>query len=334
MFLPGCLFVLGVAPFVHAQTLKPLEDVVAEKVAIKCQNPEAVVDVRDILENYDSNRVFAQAMQLIEDPNAAAKQYGYVLLQAAGVTYQDPVIRQTAVRVYVEDFTDPGQSGSCSKMLLEYYQQKDYNPAAKNKLRQRLEEVISNQSRGFYARDIILLVGAADMQTEMDQLQMIINKAEGPLQPFRPSPKWHSEAFTALMARARMGDQDAVQQCISLVDAETDEDFKVSTLLKQIEYIRQPQAVEYIKQYLYSDKKSRDLGPDAIGGPYAYRVTGLLEKMVVGFPKRVDMNNHIQKYVSDKSFMEKWPQPLGAFMAHALYCREWFENQQSIEIIR
>jgi len=328
-----CLFVISGECSLYAEAPKTLEEIILEKTAIIHQNPHAGISVKDIVDHYDPNDIFAQAMQLIQDPNATVKEYGYQLLQVAGRTYQNPTIRQTAVSVFIEEFTDPGQPGSCSEMLLEHFQKKDYNADAKKKLRQRLDEVLSNQSEGYYARDIILLVGAADMQTEMDRLQWLIDQIHEPLQPFgAQTPRWHEEAFTALKAKARMGDQEAIQKCISLVDAVTDEDFKVITLLKHIAYIRQPQAVDYIKQYLYSDKKARDLGPNFPGAPYFYMAAHCLEKMIVGFPTHLEVSKFYQEKIStDPVFRKQWPLYVDYFGEH---WRNWFEAQTSIEIIR
>lgn len=334
-FLLGCLFVISGESFLYAEAQKTLKDVIAEKVAIKRQIPHAGFNTREIFTNYDGHSVVAQAINLTKDPNEPVRNFGYLLLAQAGTHYDDPNLRKAVVSTFVNGLADKEEDITTfsAKMLLKDYQKEDFSEEAKGKLKQHFNEILSKQSQGYYAMNIILLVGAADMQTEMDRLQWLIDQIHEPLQPFgAQTPRWHEEAFTALKAKARMGDQEAIQKCILLVDAVTDEDFKVITLLKHIAYIRQPKAVDYIKQYLYSDKKARDLGPNFPGAPYFYMAAHCLEEMVVGFPTHLEVSKFYQEKIStDPVFRKQWPSYVDYFGEH---WRNWFEAQTSIEIIR
>ena len=191
---------------------------------------------------------------------------------------------------------------------------------------------MSTGSHSNRVKNLILLIGVADMQTEMDRLQAIIDQVDEPLRYKAKSKQWIGGAITALKARARMGDKDAIQRCISLVDSETDEEYKVLVLLKEIEYIRQPEAVEYIKQFLYSDIVPPRRSPDTVVTPYSRRAATNLEKMIVGFPTwREAYEFYRNKRGTDLEFQNKWRSMQDYYPEH---CRQWLESQTSIEIIR
>jgi hypothetical protein len=306
-------------------------EAISRKAEMKRNNPNVVVDTRDIVSQYDPNSIIAQAIRLTEDPNEHVKKYGYGLLAAVGKKYQDLALKKEVVCSFVEGLTDSDESivTTCAKLLFQNHQKEDFSDEAKAKLRNYLDGVIQSNSHGYYAQNVILLIGVADIQGETARLQTIIEQVNGPLQPFGALalPR-HEMVFAALKAKARMGDEDAVERCIALVDSVEDEEFRVVTLLKHIQYIRQPKAVEYIKGYLYSDKKQAYAGPDAVVYSYSWHAASYLEEMIAGFPTKKEI---IEIYLK-RSKKDESVDALQSFYSE--YCQQWIEKQERIEIIR
>lgn len=212
------------------------------------------------------------------------------------------------------------------------FQQSDFSEEAKSKLKQYLDRIASEKSYGNLTPSIILLVGVADVQSAMNPLQTIVEQVEGPLEPFKlNASQLHKIAFAALKAMARMGDEKAIEECIRLVDSEGDETFKMLTLLKHISYIRQPRAVEYFEQYLDSDKEISG-GPDVIPTPYSKIAAKYLEEMIAGFPTEKEVYDLYHKAKNtDLEFRKQW----SSFDDYYVYrCKQWLEEQSTIEIIR
>lgn len=327
----GFMFILSASSLLWAGNPKSLEEAIADKVKTRRQNPKALIDTRDFVGHYDDAAIVAQAIDLRNDPNRPVKQFGIQLLSAVGRKSDKPDIRKKVVKAFVEGLNDQYVYENCAR-LLKGYQRADFSQESKTGLKQHFDEVISKGSRDRHARDIILLIGVADMQTEMDSLQAIIDNVTEPLKITDIRKPWHRRAFAALKAKARMGDKNAIQRCISLVDSVSDEDFKVLKLLNDISYIRQPEGIDYIKRFLYSDKKQSSGGPDTMVYPYSYYAAEYLEKLIVGFPGKLDVwPIYRKKRGIGLGFRDKWP----LFSSYyGEYCKQWLEEQTSIQIIR
>ena len=327
----GFMFIISVPSLLWAVNLKPLEDAIAEKVKIKRQNPKPLIDMREIIARYDDAAIVSHAIDLKNVPNEPVKKFGIRLLSSVGMQSNDPNIREMVVKGLVGGLDDQDVYKKCGQLLMGY-RRADFSQGSKADLKQHFDQVILKGSRNYLAIDTVLLIGVADMKTEMDNLQAIIDQVTEPLQIRANSRQWHKGAFTALKAQARMGDKDAIQRCIAIVDSESDEDFKVITLLKHISYIRQPEAIDYISQFLYSDKMLSSGGPDFKVCSYAFYAARELESIVVGFPSKHDVwPIFYKKMMVDSEFREKWPSFNNYY---GEYCSQWLEEQASIKIIR
>jgi len=328
--------ILGCHNFLHANTIKPLEDAIAEKINYKRKNPSLDPGLREIFNNYDDISVVAQAKILIEDPNEAVKKFGYDLLKSAHFYYKKPEVNTQVVNVLVKSMGSKNRRRALdnSAWLLKHHKSSDFSEDAKAQLKQHFEETIKHP-HGRHTGYTILLVGLVDMKTEMGRLQDVADSVNEPSK-IVGSRIWksHRNVFAALQALARMGDKNAIDRCIAIVDSETDEFLKVSVLLSSIAYIRQPEAVEYIKKYLYSYKWDPYAGPCVIGISYTERAAQYLEKMIVGFPTLAEVRKvYRKKYSTDPEFKRLWSRPKRNLYYRHHYWR-WFKSQTSIEIIR
>lgn len=320
-----CHLVSGIS-FLYADPQKPLEEVIAEKIAFRCENPGHPIDFRDIINIYDPNVLISRGFQLMNEPNETMSNLGFDLLVNINGRFNYPDLRKTLASIAIDRMTHEDKSVAASlAKALQNSRKADFSKEAKEMLSRHLTQLLSGNNYDYYVRQVVLLIGVADIQEEMDRLQTIIDQAEEPLQPFGLAKRGHKMAFAALKAKARMGDQNAIQQCLTIVDEVPDDfvvsspnhpelsttikDYKINVLLKDLAYIRQPATVDYIIQYLYSNKKTHYGGPDVGRRTYASIAAEYLEDIIVGFPtygQAIDVYER-KAFSSDLEFRKKWP---------------------------
>ncbi|MBW8017388.1 MAG: hypothetical protein FVQ82_14500 [Planctomycetes bacterium] len=321
------LFVVSGYSFLHAGTTKTLEETIAEKVEFRRKDPRKVFNMRDLFSNYDENSIVEQAEFLTNDPNEVIKRLGYGFLVYAGRKSEDQTVRRRAVETLVNGLVD--KKGDyvlqmCAKTLRRSHTRKNFSKKAKTVLRKKLHDIAINPGSFHYSKYVILIVGVADMQTEMEFLRTLSN------QRIRNKPTIN--AGWAGYAMARMGDKEAIKKWISSVDSVTDEDDKVGIWLGRSTYIRQPEIVDYIKPYLYSDKMFRSRGGDVVPAWYSSVAAKCLEEMIVGFPTIVEVIKAFDKKRHDD--LEFANKSVKFVDFHRNYCRQWLESQTSIEMKR
>jgi hypothetical protein len=188
-------------------------------------------------------------------------------------------------------------------------------------------------------KQIVLLVGVADMKSELPQLEQLIQENEGKLKEeherylaqgrreienMSESMREHygyilqkqywqkSVVWAALRARARMGVKEDIARCIELVESHPDEDYRVESLLNELSYVRQPEVVDYLHTYLKSDKLEAYKGIDVVRSTYAQYAAIALGRMLCGFPWKKD-------FPPKPEMIER--------------CREWMAEQKQRNII-
>ena len=160
-------------------------------------------------------------------------------------------------------------------------------------------------------RYIFLIVGIADMKSELPVLKEYIDKTMDSFnKAIKEKQRWDAHnTFMAIRASARMGDKEGIKRCIDLVESVQNENDKIA-LVRELSYVRQPEVVEYLYSYLKMDKTPPSLGPDVLMGSYAdYAMEGL-KLMLKDFPVRGYEPNAVDK------------------------CRKWMAEQKEWKIIR
>lgn len=245
----------------------------------------------------------------VGDPNNIRQEMEYYSsVWKNGLKEKERTQRMQAVDKLIEGLKTPQLHDFSAKLLL-YFQASDYSEHSKVILSRMLS---SNPE--YYT---ILLVGAANLEAEKDKLGTIIDKIEGAVNPFNktmedPSKESHSLAFAALMARARMGSKKDIAHSIQVVDACKDKQFKSAVLFERLSYVRQPEVIEYLLPYLFSEEF--EPGEASIKVTYAQRAAMALSRMLEGFPGN-------EEYGGNKETIDK--------------CRKWMkETDWSKKIIR
>jgi hypothetical protein len=149
------------------------------------------------------------------------------------------------------------------------------------------KEEIDRELQGTYAdllyKELIRVSGVAQLREALPRLAgLLLDEAEFETKWQRIGRKWYYTAgWNARLARARMGIEGDINKCIQLVDRVQDTHLKIYHLLPAVAYIRQPQAIQYLRGYLNSDIV---LKTDCVEEPVAAFVLDLLAESVRDFP--------------------------------------------------
>ncbi len=246
------------------------------------------------------------AEKYIRDPNTNVRSHAYMIIRSAGMNSRNVLERQGAVDKLFVGLEDDRFGGSIASNLLASFQAADYSDAAKKILHDKL--VSSPTFR------LILLVGAADMKSELPMLKEIVDN-ETSLESWISHSKSHRLARAALMARARMGVKEDIKRCIDLVELHPDEEYRVTTLLEKLSYVRQPEVVEYIGKHCCSTKVESG-SPRQLKMTYGSRAISALSKMLRNFP-----HPPFEKIFKSETEYVKY------------HC-EWIKKQKTWDIIR
>ncbi len=238
------------------------------------------IGIQELVETY-GYQVVPAAEPYLWDSELHVRLGAAMLIRAAGLTSTDKLERQSVVEKLLDyGLKNPERKDGTFKDLLSF-QAADYSEAAKQVLQTELSTSPEYTT--------ILLAGAADVNSALPVLRRIVDDVNEPLEPFRIDnrKRSHALAFAALMARGRMGVKEDTQRCIEVVESHPDERFRVVVLLERISYVRQPEVVEYLKKYLFTDKI--EPGPETqLRMSYAQRTAMVLAEMLRGFPGKRD----------------------------------------------
>jgi hypothetical protein len=250
--------------------------------------------------------------EYLSDPCDSVRWHAHVLLRRVGLDANDVVVRQVVVEKLLIRLRDDAALGNkqwlANRLLV--FTSADFSQGSRELLQELFVEALGSWNKHLQA-DIILLVGVAELKSELLRLKEFIDENEGKLkqqhdeyiaywrQTVEKMPQrmrgryartlkkqyWQkSLVWAALRARARMGVEEDVERCIELVESHPDEDYRVGWLLQELSYVRQPEVVDYLYQYLQSDKVREPGGRDTHVGTYAQRAGQALAHMLRGFP--------------------------------------------------
>lgn len=236
----------------------------------------------------DDMRLSSLVNEYTEDSNPRVVRCAHGLMFRILQNTSAPVDRQTIVGRLVEDVADPnnaGDRGHILERLADLARTSDFTDHSKEILR----ELVAVHSWG----KLVLVVGVAGIESELPRLQEMIDDLEGELkQQYQPPSRrkrtyWeNSVLWAALRARARMGVTEDIQRCIDMVESHPEPSYRVGWLLRELSYVRQPEVVSYISEYLHTDRMLPSRGDDAVAGSYAQGAAQALAWMLEDFPKK------------------------------------------------
>jgi len=195
----------------------------------------------------------------------------------------EPEVRQEVTERLVSNLADPNLhlSPHPYEWLLTF-KAEDFSSSTKELIRQNfLRNTNIRQSR------FALIVGVANITEELPRLERLLidELAYQTVADKTGDKKWYyTLGWYARLARARMGIQSDTDKCIELVRAEGDITEKVLRLLPNIGYIRQPEAIECLREYLNSDERLQRVNPNVPGEPVASYIINILADCLDEFP--------------------------------------------------
>ena len=142
-----------------------------------------------------------------------------------------------------------------------------------------LKSILHNDS--FVNRGHILLVGFLELTEEKDHLESHFVRSSGRFLNDFSLGDINRFDFAARMALARMGDTEQGKYVIGKI-MEVPEPEVLKHRLKYLAYIKRPEAVEILIQYLFDDGTMYDI--NGLELPKANFVLGTLYKLIEGFP--------------------------------------------------
>lgn len=132
--------------------------------------------------------------------------------------------------------------------------------------------------------NLVKLAGVAGIEALKADLRRVIQ--EFSMRDSAPEfGRWYGTVgWAANLALARLGERDAISYVIQKVGSEPDALVTVTRLLEDVAYIRQPEAVKFVEDYLYSEKRFPALFDGDEGGKISQQAVFQLAKMIENFP--------------------------------------------------
>ncbi len=231
--------------------------------------PEEPLNLEEItdedLAQADPNEILRIIAPYKNDKDYGVKSRAFFIeRRLAHLHKQDVKLRQRVVDDLIEAHLT--KSMSTYNDLMEFTQ-KDFSKDSKKKILNALN------MKSIY-KGIVEICGVANIPEALPILEKLLfdetefqaryaGKTSGYI------PKWyHNVGWKARLARARMGNKDDINKCISLIEHEVDTKGQYR-VLKDLGYIHQPESIESLKKYFLSDLRRRSRIPGEEGMSYS-----------------------------------------------------------------
>jgi len=245
---------------------KQVEAIRKKQISMLNTRPLLTYDNKKLLKylkNYDSDT------GVLVRFNIQILEYGIALNNPS-----DPEVKKDVVRRFITALKDksPLISQHAAKKLLTF----SCNDFDKKSIAM-INEIASNEK--FSNKEIILIIGVADIQSQKKNLTALINN-----EPITTGRGFHTTNWAAHLALARMGSNEDIDFCIKNVSNLKDSVNKVTTLLNDIGYIRREPAIFYLKKYLDSDAFLTKASSDVPAVKSCQYALDALTQMLEDFP--------------------------------------------------
>lgn len=228
---------------------------------------------QNLLQHYSMSQLVTAVEPYRGDSNSVVRgELYYLLLAKSKVAPAEE--RKLAANLLVAGLDDSAASNVWQVIsYLQQFSPDDFASSAREALGQKL----LNVRRPHFSK-LLLLAGYLHVGSEWV-------KAVGANQKLSQTIRW-----AAMLALARMGDEQALDFCLSRVKAQAVNDRLVDVLLPDLIYTRQHKAVDYCVELLQDDRELCS-SPDPNRTEKiqcAYQLIGLLAPVTVNFPLKVD----------------------------------------------
>lgn len=260
--------------------------------------PEVFMDQKNAKE------VIASASNYFGDTLAQVRARMYSLVGEAGSRSQDKTIRGLAVNQLVKATAD---YNNLDLLLTQFnrFTSNDFSNNSKDSL------ISLFRQRPPYLDQLVRLVGSLQITSLSDELRTLSG----------PATTNQRIRWTALLALARMGDQEATQSVMKRVQRLPVNDDVVYEIFPDLVYTRQRSAIDYLIVELKSDEKKCFTADAEDETPItcAYRIMEMLAPVIDKYPLEQDASGDIKTKDYKKSLTT---------------VRTWFEKNKEYRISR
>jgi len=193
--------------------------------------------------------------------------------------------RRTLVEELTKSLQDPSPA-VCNNVAewLCVLKPDDFGPGAKI--------YIEKAFRKKHTKQLILLSGIADVSYVNEKIKTLvfISSVTPAVGRFYGTLEWGAE-----LVRARKGDKNSIKNVLKAVEDENDMITKITVLLRELEYVHQPEIVIYLKKYLDSDERLEAVKPTVTGAKCAQYAAVALAQILESFPVVKEDINYTEK---------------------------------------
>lgn len=262
------------------------------------------------LKAVEPNHVLGVLERYEDDEAWVARRLTYWYEYRLAQLQPQPKLRQKIVKKFIK--ASVTNSVKQTNQWLLTFHADDFNEDSKQIIRQALKKDKVNRWH-------VLICGVARMEDQLPILEKLLideMKHQAKVEKREAGITWYYTAgWAARLARARMGVKSDIERCLQLVETVQDLHRRVTTLLHNVGYIRQPEAIEFLKGYLESDKRLPSVTPPVPGTLVASYVMNILIDCLRDFP------------------IER--KPWGAYSLKQIEeARQWMRQQKKWNIIR
>jgi len=248
----------------------------------RARNREDMVPVKfgaAQLRDANATEVLAVLSRYQNDPCWPVRHLAFRYALWLAEVQPQPATRTEVVKQLVNGFITDADRQAANWLLT--FHAEDFSDESRALIRQSLAK--ERPSRG-----IVLICGVAQMKDQLPILEkMLIDemKHQSEVDKQRIGLPWYyTTGWSARLARARMGVKEDITKCLQLVETVENLDRRVIKLLRDVGYIRQPEAIEFLQGYLESQQRLSPVKPTAPGKPVASYVLDILIDCLKDFP--------------------------------------------------
>jgi hypothetical protein len=169
------------------------------------------------------------------------------------------------------------------------------------------KKIIDEEFSKKNTKEIIMLAGLADADAAYEGIQRLASR---PLVEPESGRYYGGNVWAAMLVTARKGNKTNIERVLKAVDNEKDPVARVTILFKELNYVRQPEVVDYLGKYLDSKERLESVRPGGLGALYAQYAAVSLAHMLRGWPvSKEDLNYTEQELDACRQWMsrqEEW----------------------------